>query len=293
MEHLAKRCATVAAGAVAVGGLVGILTSISPSLPDVQIGDVDLAAASIDVSPAIDVVENHVRPDFAGGGADDQQIDLGALLLGNGDDGLGAGSTFAGGDLDQSVVDVLTGGSLDPQALPLGLPFTPDLGGLGVPAGGSLGGGAEQAVNSAAADAVTNLGIILQGLPDPQQTMTNAVIAMETGFNAALVAAQQAAAERLFGDNPDVNDAVNWIFSLNNTVLAQNEDAFNSMLGISFNAQDSLLGHFDPSIIDTDWTTMLGFSPDQFNDIVSAIQADNLWLLLSGIDWDGLFDGLF
>lgn len=294
MEHLAHRCATVAAAALGVGSLVAVLTSMTPALPDVQIRDIDLAAANVDVSPGLDVIENHVRPDFVGGGAGDQEINLGSLLFDSGDGAYGVGSTFDGGELDGSALNELSGGSFDPQNLPLGLPsFLPDLGGLEIPGTGAFSGGTGQAANIAAADVATGLGLIMQAIPDAQQAMNSAIIAMEAEFNSALVAAQQAAAERLFGDNPEFNDAVNWIFSINNTVLAQNEAAFNELFGISFDTHDSLLGHFDPAILDTDWTTLLGFSPDEFNEVVNAIQGDNLALLLGSIDWDALFGGLF
>lgn len=293
MEYLAHRCATVAAAALGVGSVVVVLTSMTPALPDVQIRDIDLAAANVDVSPGLDIIENHVRPDIVGGGADAQEINLGSLLFGGGDGGYGVGSTFHAGELDESVLNELTGGSFDPQNLPLGVPFTPDLGGLEIPGAGAFSGGSGQSASIAAADAAAGFGLILQAIPDAQQAMNAAIVAMEAEFNSALVAAQQAAAERLFGDNPEFNDVVNWIFSLNNTVLAQNEAAFNNMLGISFDTHDSLLGHFDPAILNTDWTTLLGFSPDEFNEIVNAIQGDNLVLLLGSIDWDGLFGGLF
>ncbi len=295
MEHLAHRCATVAAAALGVGGLVAVLTSMTPALPEVQIRDVDLAAANVDVSPGLDVIENHVRPDIVGGGADVQEINLGSLLFESGDGAYGLGSTFHGGELDASVLNELTGGSFDPQNLPIGLPsFTPELGGgAEIPGVGAFSGGTAQVANIAAADLATGFSLLLQAIPDAQQAMNSAIIAMEAEFNSALVAAQQAAAERLFGDNPEFNDVVNWIFSINNTVLAQNEAAFNELFGISFDTHDSLLGHFDPAILDTDWTTLLGFGPDEFNDIVNAIQGDNLALLLGSIDWDGLFGGLF
>ncbi|MFL0180819.1 MULTISPECIES: hypothetical protein [unclassified Mycobacterium] len=294
MEHLAHRCGTVAAAALGVGGLVAVLTSMTPAMPDVQIRDIDLAAANVDVSPGLDVIENHVRPDFVGnGGADAQEINLGSLLFGSGDDAFGIGSTFNAGEVDETVLNELTGGSFDPQNLPIGVPFTPDLSGLEIPGAGAFSGGTSQAANIAAADAAAGFSLMLQAIPDAREAMNAAIVAMQADFNNALVEAQQAAAERLAGDNPELNDVVNWIFSLNNTVLAQNEAAFNNMLGISFDTHDSLLGHFDPAILDTDWTTMLGFSPDAFNDIVNMIQGDNLALLLDGIDWDGFFAGLF
>ncbi|BBY34729.1 hypothetical protein [Mycolicibacter minnesotensis] len=294
MKYLAHRFATVAAAALTVGGLVTGLTSMTPSLPDVQIRDFDLAAAHIDLNPALDIVENHVRPDYlGGGGADGPHIDLGDLFFGGGDDALGVGSAFSAGELSEVLLNQLAGGNFDPQELPLGVPYTPSLGSVQLPSGGLFPGGTEQAINAAAADAVANFGVFLQGLPDPQQLLSTAVITAQLGFNTALVAAQQAAVDRLFGDSPEINDAVNWIFSVNNTVLAQNEESFNNLFGISFDPRESLLGHFDPQIIEADWAATLGFNTDDFNEIVEAIQSDNLMLLLGSIDWEDLFGGLF
>lgn len=294
MEYLTHRWATVTVAALGVGSLVAVLTSMTPALPDVQIREIDLTAVNIDVTPSLDIIENHVRPDIVGSvGAEAEYVNVGSLIFGNGDDAYGTGATFDAGVVDESVVNQLLGGSFDPQNLPIGVPFTPDLAGLELPSAGVFGGGSGQAVNAAAADVAANFSFILQALPDTQQALNSSIIAMEAEFNRALVEAQMAAAERLFGDNPEFDDLVNWIFSLNNSVLAQNEAAFNTMLGISYNPQDTLLGHFDPEILNADWTTMLGFSPDQVNQVVDAIQDDNLSLLLGSIDWDWLLDGLF
>lgn len=294
MEHLAHRCAIVAAAALAVGGLVATLTPMTQSLPDVQIRDFDLVAANVDPHPQLDIVENHVRPEMVGsGGAEGQYINLGDLLFGPGDGSLGADSELNVGELNESVLNQLSGGNFDPQILPIGLPGGSDIGVVVAPASGTFSGGSEQAVGSAAASAFAGIAMALNWLPEAQQALNAGILAMEMQFNSALVAAQQAAAERLFGDNPEFNDAVNWIFSLNNSVLAHNEDAFNSLFGISFDTQESLLGHFDPEITQVDLAAMIGFSPDDFNEIVDAIQADNLWLLLGNIDWAGIFAGLF
>lgn len=294
MEYLTHRCATVTVAALGVGSLVAVLTSMTPALPDVQIRDIDLTAVNIDVTPSLELIENHVRPDIVGSiGAEAEYINVGSVLFGGSGDVYGAGSTFDAGAVDESVVNELLGGSFDPQNLPIGVPFTPDLGGLELPSAGVFGGGSGQAANAAVADMAANFSFILQALPDAQQVFNASIVAMEAEFNRALVEAQMAAAERLFGDNPEFDDLVNWIFSLNNSVLAQNEAAFNAMMGISYNPQDSLLGHFDPEILNADWATMLGFSPDQINEVVDAIQGDNLSLLLGSIDWDWLLDGLF
>lgn len=293
MEHLAHRCATVAAAALAVGGMVAALTPMTQSPPDLQIRDFDLAAVrNVDAGPVVDVAENHVRADLAGtGDPDTQQISLGDLLLGRGEGDVGDGSTFNAGDLDQNALSELLGGGFDPQSMLGVVPPDVDLGVVVTPPAGVFGG-TEQAAGTAAASAVTGIAMALQGLPAAYQAFATAVAAIESDLNSSLVAAQVAAAEQLFGDNPEINDVVNWIYSVNNTLLAQNESAFNNLLGIPFDAHSSLLGHLDPGLADADWNVLLGLSPDDFNDIVQALQADNM-SLLGSIDWASWFSGLF
>lgn len=293
MEHLARRGATAAVAALAVGGLVAVLTPTNQSLPDVQIRDFGLAAANIDAQPAVDIVENHVRPDMIGGGGyDDQHINLGDLLLGQGDTELGEGADFNLGDLDENALNALLGGSLDPQALAGVIPPDFDFSGIAPPTVGGAFSGAEQAAGAAAASAVTGIALAMQGLPAAYDALTTAVAAIEADLNSTLVEAQTAAAERLFGDNSDVIDVVNWIYSVNNTLLANTQSAFNNLFGIPFDAHASLLGHLDPDLADADWSVVLGLSPDELNDIINAIQADNM-SLLGSIDWAAWFASLF
>ncbi|MEO6793786.1 MAG: hypothetical protein ABI253_11420 [Mycobacterium sp.] len=301
MEHLAQRCATVAAAAVTVGGLIAALTPMTQSPPDLQIRDFDLAAVrNVDTGPAVEMVENHVRADLAGAGdPETQQISLGDLLLGRGlgslDGVTDPSSNSSDLMIDEQALATLLGGGFDPQALQdAGLSIEPlEWGAVGgvAPSVGAFGG-TDQAASSAAASVVTGIAMLAQGFPAMQQALGAAVTAVEQEFNSSLVAAQEAAAERLFGDNPEVNDVVNWIYSVNNTLLAQNESAFNSLFGVTFDTQGSLLGHLDPGLAEAGWSTLLGFSPDDFNEIVNALQADNI-SLLGSIDWASLFSGLF
>lgn len=293
MEHLIRRSAAVAASALTFGGLIAVLTPTNPDLPDIQVRGVDLAAANVEAHPVLDIVENHVRPDVIGdAGYQGQYVDIGELLFGRGGENAGAGSGLDVDALSQDELTELTGGNFDPQNLPLGLQFDPDPGAFVTPTTGAVGGG-EQAAGSAAASAAAGIVWMMQAIPDLQQALNNAIVAAETEFNSALVAAQQAAADRIFGDDPAVNDAVTWIFSLNNTVLANNEAAFNSLFGIAYDPHTTLLGGFAPEIAAVDWETLLGFSPDQFDQIIEALQADNLALLMGNLDWAGLFAGLF
>ncbi|MEB3031387.1 hypothetical protein [[Mycobacterium] nativiensis] len=290
----------MAAAALAAGGLVTALTSMTPPLPDVQIRDFDLAATrNVDTTQLLETVENHVRPDLSGAGeGDGQQISLGELLLGPGSGDLGIGSTSEGNlVIDDEAVKALMGGGLDPQTLyDAGLTIAPiDLGpvvGVGAataPTTAGALGGSEQAIGAAAASVLSGMAL---ALPAAYQAMTSAVASIEADLNNALVNAQMEAAEKLFGDNPEVNDVVNWIFTVNNTLLAQNESAFNSLFGIPFDAHTSLLSHLDTGMADADWSVLLGLTPGEFDEIVNAIQADN-FSLLGSIDWAGLFASLF
>ncbi|MGV0626836.1 hypothetical protein [Mycolicibacter minnesotensis] len=298
MKHLAHRCVAVASAAVVVAGLVTALTPGTASLPDVQIRDFGLSAATVNAIPAFDIVENHIRPDFLGdGGAESQQIDLGDLLHGAGTDAVGAGgagATVDTGDLDPNLVNELAGGELDPQTLLLGgSGLTLDLGSFEAPSVGAFSAGGEQPTGSAVASSITGIGLALQVLPEAQQSINAAIVAVQMEFNSALVAAQQAAVDRLFVDSPELNDLVNWIFMVNNTVLAQNQAAFNSLLGITYDSHSSLVSGFAQQAAALDWGALLGFSPEEFDEIVNAIQSENLALLLGGIGWSDLFAGLF
>lgn len=298
MDHLAQRCGVTAAAALAAAGLVAGLTSMSQPLADVQIRDFDLSAINVDTGPAVETVENHVRPDLAGtGDGGTAHVSLGDVLWNGGNDDLLGGGSESTGELtisDELAKD-LAGGGLDTQALQQGVAGVLEsieagvVGGTVGPTTTSVLGGTEQAMGAAAATLLAGLAV---DLPLAYQSLTAAVAAMEAQLNSALVEAQLMAAERLFGDSPEANEAVNWIFSINNTLLAQNESAFNSLFGIPFDAHTSLLGHFEPGLADADWSTLFGLSPTEFTDVINAIQAENM-TLLGSIDWADLFGGLF
>lgn len=298
MEHLAQRCAAMAAAALTTGGLIAALTSMAQQpLADVQIRDFDLVGfptAHVDTGPPVETTENHYGPQgFGPDGSETPHNSLSDLLFDRGEGDLGAGGSVNIGELENELNALLSGGGgLDPQN-PLGL-VPPDIDpgvvpGIGSSTTAGVFGGTE---TTAGAAAVTALSTMLMGLPVAYQAFTTAIASMEAELNAALVQAQQAAADQLFGDNPEVNDVVNWIFTVNNTVLAQNESAFNGLLGIGFDAHSSLLSHLDPGVAGADWSVLFGLSPDEFNEIINVLQADNI-SLLGSIDWAGLFNGLF
>lgn len=287
MEHLAHRCATVAAAALAVAGMVTALTPTTPSLPDLQIRDVDMASANVDTTSIIDTLESHVRPELAGSGVADeiQQINLGDLLTGNGDGELGDGSPFNAGDLDESALSALlsAGGGFDAQSVLGAAPVLPDLGVIGAPTVGVSG--TEQAAGSAAASALAGLSMALNGLPAAYQSLLTGIANAELAFNNALVEAQLGVVGQLDGSDA-ASDIAHFVFIANNSIVAQNEQALNSLLGIDFSGDtlhNSLFGDFDPgsAAFGADWDALLAsFSPD----VVSAVLHDNLALLLADLD---------
>ncbi|SNV62741.1 Uncharacterised protein [Mycolicibacter terrae] len=290
MEHLAHRCASVAAAALAVGGLVAALTPATQSPPDVQIHDFDMVAANVDANPVIETIENHVRPDMTGSGSGDiPQISLGDVLTGNGEGDLGDGSTFNAGDLDESALNALLGGGggFDAQSVAGAIPMGPDLGAFGAPTVGVFGG-TEQAASSVATSAFAGISMALQDLPAAYQSLLSGIATAELAFNSALMEAQLGVVGQ-FDDGSPASEIAHFIFIANNSIVAQNEQALNSLLGIDLGSaelQNSLFGDFDPGVaaFGADWDALLAsFSPD----VVSAVLHDNLALLLTDLDIPG------
>ena len=284
MEDLAERCAAAAVAALAVGGVVAALTPVAPSLPNVQVRDFGLVAAlNVDTNAAIETVENHVRPDMVGSSGDfeQQQINLGELLLGRLDGDLGDGSTTTVGDLDQSALNSLLGGGFDAHSMLSIVPPDVDLGGVASPAVSSFSA-TDQVLSSAVANAAM---AFAQSLPMAYQSFTNDIANAELAFNSALVDAQEQVVGH-FGGGTTAGDVASLVFSANNSVVAQNEEALNSLLGISLNSdtlQSSLLSEFTPgsAAASADWNSLLAsLSPGE----VTAVLHDNLALLLSDLD---------
>jgi hypothetical protein len=288
MERLAQRCATVAAAALAVGGLITALTSTTQSLPDVQIQDFDLAAANVDPTSILETIESHVRPEMVGsGGGDAPQLNLGELLAGNGDGEFGDGSTFNAGDLDESAVSALlsAGGGFDAQSVLGAVPVLPDFGAIGGPTVSAVSG-TEQAAGSAAASAIAGISLAIQGLPAAYQSALATIASAELAFNNALVEAQLGVVGQYDGGSAE-SDLAHFIFIANNSIVAQNEQALNNLLGIDLSGstlQNSLFGAFDPgsaAALGADWDALLAsFSPD----VTAAVLHDNLAALLADLD---------
>lgn len=302
MDQIARRCLGAAA-ALTASGVVAAITSVSPSLPDVQVRDFGLAASLVpDVGSPIEAVEDHVQPDLTGTGDLSQpQLGLGDMVLDHGAGSLNGitdpSSNLSDLAVDQNLLSSLIGGGFDADAIHDSLAIAPGADAAGFD-GSGLGGafgandqGATNVANAASAFIYT----ATQGLPAAYQAFTQGVASVEEQLNTSLVDAQTQALDQLVPGSID-SDIVSGIFHLNNTVLAHNEDALNNLLGVSLtpDAVQSLLGDFGGSnAAEATWNALMTLGPSDFTSIVNAVQADNLLVLLDSLNWTNLFPGLF
>lgn len=305
MQQIARRC-VAAAAVLTAGGLVAAVSSVTPSSPDVQVRDFDLAASlQTDLSSLIDAVENHFQPELSGiGDLGQPDISFGELFFDRGDDALSGSAVptlnFSDLTLDQNLFSSLLGGGFA-EALRDGLMVAPGAAGAADAFDGlnpgSLFGGNEQGASSAANAAALAAFSAVQGLPAAYQGFTDGVSAVELWYNNALVEAQEAAAEHLSGGNGTIDSAINWMFDVHNMMLGQNEDALNQVLGVSLSApdvHDSLLTSFNPEDLSpAAWADLAGLTPSDFTAFANAADADNILILLGNIDWSGIFPGIF
>src|SRR5574337_298583 len=297
MDQVAQRCLTAAAAALAAGGLAGLIATVTPSLPDVEVGDFGLAASLANpVDSQVDIVENHIQQVLGTGGDLTQpQVGLGELLFDRGDGAFNSinDQGFNASDLtpDQTLLNSLAGSGFDLPALLQGPIFVPSLPGsdfnVNSP-GGLFGGSNDQEASSAAANVanIANAAMfnLLQALPAAQQAFNSGVASAELALNSALVDAQSSVVDKLGVDNPAA-DLASWVFGTNNTVVAQGEAAFNNLLGIGLSdgtVENSSLAEFAPgSAAEADWNGLAAsLSP---TDIAAVLDA-NVLLLVNDMD---------
>lgn len=300
MDQIPRRCLGAAA-ALTVSGMVAAITAVSPSLPDVQVRDFDLTASLVpNIASPVETFDDHVQPDLAGTGDLSQpQLGLGDLVLDHGAGSLNGvtdpSANFSDLSIDQNLLNNLLGGGFDANAIHDSLATVPGADAAGFD-GSGLGGafgandqGTANVANAASAFVYT----AAQGLPAAYTAFTQGVASLEGQLNSALVEAQAEALDKLLPGSVD-SDIVNGIFHVNNTVLAHNEDALNSLLGVSApDAIQSLLSGFGgANAADATWNTLMTLGPSDFTSIVNAVQADNLIVLLGSLSWTSLFPGM-
>src|SRR5574337_1571218 len=297
MDQVAQRCLTAAAAALAAGGLAGLIATVTPSLPDVEVGDFGLAASLANpVDSQVDIVENHIQQVLGTGGDLTQpQVGLGELLFDRGDGAFNSinDQGFNASDLtpDQTLLNSLAGSGFDLPALLQGPIFVPSLPGsdfnVNSP-GGLFGGSNDQEASSAAANVanIANAAMfnLLQALPAAQQAFNSGVASAELAFNNALVDAQSSVVDK-FGADSSAADLASWVFGTNNTVVAQGEQTFNNLLGIGLSdgtVENSLLAEFTPGgAAEADWSALTAsLSPAE----ISAVLDANALLLVNDMD---------
>ncbi len=303
MDRVTRRCAAAGAG-LTVGALIAAAATATPSLPDIQVREADLAAAN--VSDVADLQTNtlyeHVQQEFSGVDLDQAHSGLAELAPGYAGGLAGVtdpGVNFGELPLDQALQDGLLGVGFDPAVLhgtPVVDPNVPDAGGFdgGVPGGGMLGG--DQTAN-AAGTVASSVALALQDLPAAYQAFTDGVVSTELALNQALVDFQVAAADKLFGADNIPNEFANWMFSVSNTTLAQAETALNNLLGANFDPDaihSSLLSGLDLGNFAQDgWLALLGLDPAAIDAVIHAAEVGSWSVVLASFGVPDLFSSLF
>ncbi|HEU4363277.1 MAG TPA: hypothetical protein VFR27_17470 [Mycobacterium sp.] len=305
MDQVARRYTAAAAAVTAVAGLIAAVPTVSPSLPDVQVRATDLTANVSDLQGSeITALYEHVQQEFSGpSDAVQSAIGPGDLFADQNDLGLGGGSPTLNIDdltLDENSLNNLIGAGFDPTIFQ-GPPITaidPATGNVfdGNTSSGLFGAN-DQSVAAAASFISITAADVLPGLQAAYQSMTEGLVTAEMAYNSALVDTQLATVDRFFGTDNPASDFINWVLSLNNTSLAQAETAVNSLLGANFDP-DAIQGSLVTALNSdgftlSDWAGLLGISPDDLSQIVSAAEGSNLFGLLGGMDLGSLFQSIF
>lgn len=300
----ARRCITAAVALTAAGGLAVAVPTLTPSLPDVQVRETDLAANVSDLQGSeISSLYEHVRQEFSGPtDAVQHSIGVGDLFSDQGGLGLAGSGPMLNADdpsFDDSFVSNLIGGGLDPAVIQ-GPPLLDPVPANVFPGGtsGGLFGATEQTISNAMANFIAfSAADAIPGLQAAYQALTEGLVAAELAYNSALVNSQMDTVDQFFGSNTAASDFIDWVLSLNNASLAQTETALNSLLGANFDPEainSSLVGALNsPGFTVGDWAALLGVSPNELGQIVNAVAASNLFGLLGSTDLGSLFQGIF
>jgi hypothetical protein len=304
MEQVARRYITAAAAVTAAAGLIAAIPALTPSLPDVQVRGTDLTANVSDLPGSeVTALYDVIQQEFSGN-TDAVQNAIAPGEVFSGDDGI----AFGGGDpsltaddttVDPSLVTGLLGGSFDPAVISAGplVGVEPGVNAVGGGTSGGLFGGTDALTSAAVSFIALSAADLVPALQAAYQGFTSAVVAAEMAYNDALVNTQVDTVERFFGSGNTASDFISWIFSNNNMLLAQNETALNNLIGANFDP-DAIHGSLVTALnaqgftLD-DWAVLLGVSPDELSQVVSAAQSSDLWTLLDGFGLAGIFPGLF
>lgn len=306
MEQVARRNITTVAALVAAAGLIAVVPTVTPTLPDVQVRPADLRANVSDVQGSeINALYEHIQHEFGGAGEPIlHDVGTGDLLADDGGMGPGGGSPSLNIDeltLDENSVNNLIGAGLDPAVIQ-----EPPIGTIGTADGAAVGGGSASSglfsFSENAASAVTNFVALsaadsLPMLQAAYQSLTDGLVALELAYNDALVSLQMEAVQQSFGSDNSASDFISWVFSVNNAALAYNETTLNTLLGANFDP-DVIHGGLVTALNSegftlADWAALFGVSPDDLGQMVSAADATNLLGFLGGVDFASLLPGLF
>jgi hypothetical protein len=299
MERATRPC-IVAAAVLATGGLIAVTPAMTPTLPDVQVPNIDLTADTVTDSGDLGILHS-ILALFAG----DQNQSLVPIDTPNDDlfsgqggflseilSGAGAsdGQPEFTEDFQQLLLDIdnalfgTGGGSfLDTAGAGEGIDAPPVNASGFAPGTAGAGGvaGQDAAVSSdVSAVAGSAAAVTAAQLQSDIEAFQSDLLSAEGAFNSALVEHELALEQAAFGDDNVLNGVVNQGFSAVNSAFAAQEQSLNDLLGIttSTDVTQSLLsvggsgaasGSDLPVLAD-----IAGLQPSDFDDLFANFKGD-------------------
>jgi hypothetical protein len=300
MERATRPC-IVAAAVLATGGLIAVTPAVTPTLPDVQVPNIDLTADSVNDSGDLSIFHSLLAlfagdqdqslfqiPDTPNDDLFSGQGGLFSEILSGG--GASGGQPEFAEDFQQLLLDVdnalfgTGGGSFlgtvgageDIDAPPLNASgFAPGTAGVGGVAGQDAAVSSDVSAVAGSAAAVT-----AAQLQADIEALQGDLLSAEGAFNSALVEHELALMQAAFGDDNALNGVVIQSFSALNSAFAAQEQSLNELLGISTSADftQSLVnvgGSSDVSGSDLPiLTDIAGLQPSDFDDLFANFKGD-------------------
>lgn len=308
MELSVRSQAAAAAVVVTAGSWIVTAHAVSPSLPDVQVPNVELTADLADIPGSqTQALYDFINHELNGTtNVVQSQIDLDHTPF-NGDSILNGA-----GDRAAEIHDLLQGYQSDSLTSVMGTDFhaadvISGVGGAGFGAGAGLAGidqNSALAANAASAAAIflSNIPNELAALQAAKQNFDDTLIQHELAFNQQLVASETNAEQHL--SNGVLSGVANQFFSAHNMLIGHEENALNSLLGANSaadasqlhdslllpSAADSLHGLF--SFSPGEWSDLFGTTASQWGDLFNATDANFFSDVVANLDWASLFTHL-
>jgi hypothetical protein len=238
MERATRPC-IVAAAVLATGGLIAVTPAVTPTLPDVQVPNIDLTADTAGMDADVSFLQQLAEAQISSNsqlGDQESVFDPGLVTDETKFDGMLPGSDNALNDvlnINESALDAELNSGDTANSLSAGLALSP------LPDGGSAAGAAgssDPSVASAASDvtALSTSATLQTAAADFYSTL----LSNEQDFNTDLVGNEQAIVDAVSGNDGTLNDVVTHGFNLFNMLYAAQELGLNGVVGVHGDGYD-------------------------------------------------------